>query len=34
MRVYVRSYRRIRYGRRELVRAHTRRYPMQMSFGF
>lgn len=34
MRVFVRAYRRWRLGREEHVRAHTRRWPNQYSFGF
>lgn len=33
-RVYVRAYLRIRFGVREFVRAHTRRWPQQLSFDF
>lgn len=32
--VNVRAYERIRFGRRERVRAHTRRWPGQYSFNF
>lgn len=34
LRVHVRAYERIRYGRRERVRAHTRRWPGQLEFNF
>lgn len=34
MRVHVREYSRIRFGRRERVRKHTRRWPRQYRFDF
>jgi hypothetical protein len=34
MRVFVRAYERFRFGRWEHVRAHTRRYPVQLSFAW
>ena len=34
MRVQVCAYERFRFGRWEHVCAHTRRYPMQLAFGF
>jgi len=33
-RVLVRAYHRLRYGRIESVRSHSRRWPGQMSFNF
>ncbi|ONH86277.1 hypothetical protein TH47_17215 [Thalassospira sp. MCCC 1A02803] len=33
-RVFVRAYERIRYGNREYVCAHTRRWPRQLTFAF
>jgi hypothetical protein len=32
--VFVRTYVRWRFGREEHVRAHTRRWPNQLDFGF
>jgi hypothetical protein len=34
MLVFVRAYERFRFGRVEHVRAHTRRWPNQLSFNF
>jgi hypothetical protein len=34
VRVNVRSYKRVRHRQVERVRAHTRRWPNQLSFGF